>query len=258
MSDTTATRGIELTGRIAPSRIREIHPARVSADVLEAFRALGDLSSAVSDALDELGLPGAIAASAMPCSNSGARVVGTALTLRNEPRVESVGAAVAARRNGMADMECHNLARPGDILVIQGVAHASNLGGVSSRLGKRQGEAGAIVEGGVRDAGDFRANDYPVWSSGITPQTGKWRIEAAEINGPVSIRGVRVHPGDLVVADSTGICFVPRARAEEVLALVRRKLAAEQDACRAIDSGCSVPRLAAGALPPIPTSGVSS
>lgn len=241
---------VVLTGKIEASKIRALHPPRVSDAVLEAFRALGELTSAVSDALDELGLPGAIAASELKATYPGACVVGTALTLRNEAHPESVKAAVAVGRNGMADTECHNLARPGDILVIEGVQGASNLGGVSSKLGKRQGELGAIVDGGVRDAADFKANGYPVWSAGVTPKTGKWRVQAAEINGVVHVRSVPVRPGDLVVADSTGVCFVPRDRAEEVLRLVRRKLAAEEAACAAVDSGWDVPRIAAGVPAP--------
>ena len=84
------------------------------------------------------------------------------------------------------------------------------MGGISAQTGKRQGEAGAIVMGGVRDIAHSRAVGYPVWSSGITPVTGKWRIETVEINGAVQIGDIRVEPGDLVVADDTGVCFIPR------------------------------------------------
>jgi regulator of RNase E activity RraA len=83
----------------------------------------------------------------------------------------------------MAEFEAHNLAQKGDVLVIQGVADVSNMGGISAQTGKRQGEIGAIVQGGVRDVAHSRALDYPVWASDITPVTGKWRIETMEING---------------------------------------------------------------------------
>src|SRR5260370_15395013 len=110
----------------------------------------------------------------------------------------------------MAEFEAHNLALKGDVLVIQGVADVSNMGGLSAQTGRRQGEIGAIVQGGVRDVAQSRALDYPVWASDITPVTGKWRIETMEINGPVQIGEVRVAAGDLVVADDTGVCFIPR------------------------------------------------
>ena len=105
------------------------------------------------------------------------------------------------------------------------------MGGISAQTGKRQGEAGAIVFGGVRDVAHSRSVGYPVWSTEVTPVTGKWRIETVEINGEIEVAGVRVAPGDIVFADETGVCFVPRARAAEVLELARKKAAAEEAKC---------------------------
>ena len=106
----------------------------------------------------------------------------------------------------MAEFEAHNLAEDGDVLVIDGVSGMSNMGGISAQTGKRQGERGAIVMGGVRDVAAFARVGYPIWSTEITPVTGKWRLQTVEINGTVKIGGVRVEPGDLVVADDTGVC----------------------------------------------------
>jgi regulator of RNase E activity RraA len=141
----------------------------------------------------------------------------------------------------MAEFECHNLAQAGDVLVIEGVPNISNMGGNSAQTGKRQGEVGAIVQGGIRDISHQRAVGYPIWASDITPVTGKWRIEAAEINGPVMIGGVQVHPGDLVVADDTGICFIPRNKIVDVLEAAEKKARSEGARVKAIDSGLSVP-----------------
>ena len=129
----------------------------------------------------------------------------------------------------------------GDVLVIDGVPNVSNMGGNSAQTGKRQGEAGAIVQGGIRDVPHQRAAGYPIWASDITPVTGKWRIEAAEINGPIQIGGVQVHPGDLVVADDTGVCFIPRDYILEVLEAAERKAGSEAARVKAIDSGLAVP-----------------
>jgi regulator of RNase E activity RraA len=57
---------------------------------------------------------------------------------------------------------------------------------------------------------EMRNLDYPVWSRGVTPITGKFRFEALEVNGPVVCAGVSVHPGDLVVADDTGVVIIPQ------------------------------------------------
>jgi regulator of RNase E activity RraA len=141
----------------------------------------------------------------------------------------------------MAEFEAHNLASPGDVLVIQGLARVSNMGGISALTGKRQGEAGAIVMGGIRDIAHSRVVGYPVWSSEIISVTGKWRLETVEINGTVEIGGVRVEPGDLVVADDSGVCFIPRDYILEVLELVEKKAKAEEVRCKAIVGGAAVP-----------------
>ena len=86
---------------------------------------------------------------------------------------------------------------------------------------------------------------YPVWATEITPVTGKWRIETIEINGEIEVAGIRVTPGDIVLADDTGVCFIPRARAAEVLELVKQKSAAEEAKCKAIDAGVPVADLPA-------------
>ena len=59
------------------------------------------------------------------------------------------------------------------------------MGGLSTLMAKKYGLAGNIVDAGVRDIQDIRGLDYPVWSRGITPITGKFRFEALQINGPV-------------------------------------------------------------------------
>jgi len=54
---------------------------------------------------------------------------------------------------------------------------------------------------------------------------------------------VRVSPGDIVLADDTGVCFIPRTRAAEVLELACKKAAAEEAKFGAIDAGVPVPDL---------------
>jgi regulator of RNase E activity RraA len=89
-------------------------------------------------------------------------------------------------------------------------------------VAQRAGCGGAVVDGGYRDPGASRALGFPIWSRGVTPITGKWRLETVEINGRVRIAGVSVDAGDLVLADEAGIVFVPFAHAEAVLAEAER------------------------------------
>jgi 4-hydroxy-4-methyl-2-oxoglutarate aldolase len=231
-----------LTGRIAAEHIKLMAVPRPPAGAVERLLALGDPTGILSDTMDELGIPcGVVGASMLRPTIPGKTIVGPALTLRNI--LQRIDPLTGARDhvNRMAEFEAHNLAQAGDVLVIQGVAHVSNLWGISSQTGKRQGEVGAIVQGGVRDIAHSRAIGYPVWASDITPITGKWRLETVEINGPIQIGDVRVTPGDLVVADDSGVCFIPRELVLEVLDAAEQKAKAEVIRCKAIDDGVPVP-----------------
>ena len=235
----------KLTGKIARERIRGMETPAPQQGVIEGFQALGDATGIVSDVMDELGITGVIGASVLKPTIPGACIVGTALTVRNIVQREHVYETARRHLNKMAEFEAHNLARPGDVVVIDGVAGVSNMGGISAQTGKRQGERGGIVFGGIRDVAHSRRIGYPVWATEITPVTGKWRIETIEINGEIEVAGVRVAPGDIVLADDTGVCFIPRARAAEVLEIARQKSAAEEAKCAAIDAGVPVADLPA-------------
>lgn len=210
-------------GKLAPGAIGMLELPRLAAQILDGFRALGDLTGTTSDALDECRIAGAVPGSILRPTDPKARLVAQALTVFNR-KLE-----VLSKTSGLGEIEAHNLAEPGDVPVIQGVDGISSMGGVSAAVGKRQGEAGAIVDGAVRDIDHSRKIGYPVWSSSVSPITGKWRIETVAVNKPVSIAGIEVRPGDLVVADECGVCFVPFARAPEVLAIAQRLARSEEE-----------------------------
>jgi len=234
-----------LTGKIHPSGIGTFELPKIPPEILEGFRALGaDASSVVSDAMDEMGVAKAIGASVLRPIYAPAAIVGRALTLRNVVQEHSPYKGASAKISRLAEIEAHNLAEPGDVLVIEGVHGVSNIGGISATIGKRQGELGAIVDGGIRDVGECRSIGYPMWSRDVTPLTGKWRIQTVEINRPVEIAGVRVTPGDIVVADETGICFVPPDIAAAVLKRAQEIMVAEAKRQEDISAGVAVPDLA--------------
>ncbi len=212
-------------------------------DVLDGYRALPDLTGIASDAMDELGIVGVVPAALLGPRDPSARLIGRALTVRNVTASAPVPDKVKAGISGLGEIEAHNLAEPGDVIVLQGVDLCSNLGGISATIGHRQGELGAIVDGGVRDIDHSRGIGYPIWSKSVSPITGKWRVETVAINKPVTICGIAVHPGDLVLADETGVCFIPRARTAEVLQRAQRNVAAEKLREKKIASGVPVPEL---------------
>ncbi|HZP76368.1 MAG TPA: RraA family protein [Pseudolabrys sp.] len=230
-------------GKLPPDAFGMLALPPLAPEIIEGFRAVPDLTGMSSDIMDELGIVGAIPASVLKPTDPQARIVGRALTVLNVPPGVSVPEAVATGVSGLAEIEAHNLAEPGDVLVIQGVDQVSNLGGVAATIGHRQGEIGAIVDGGVRDFDHSREIGFPIWSRSVSPITGKWRVKTIAVNKPVTIHGIRVNPGDLVLADEVGVCFIPRERAADVLAGTRRIAAAEEARRAKIASGAPVSEL---------------
>jgi regulator of RNase E activity RraA len=152
--------------------------------------------------MDQLGIVGVVPGYVLPPVTNGPRIVGPALTVRNIQRVAQIHkAATVDKTNTQGETEAHNLAEPGDVLVIQGIMGCSNMGGQSATIARRQGFIGAIVDATVRDPEQYRSMGWPVWCKGFTPITGKWRMQTVEINGVVQICGVQVRPGDLACAD---------------------------------------------------------
>jgi regulator of RNase E activity RraA len=228
---------------IARERVRPLAFERLPRETLDAFAALADLTGTVSDALDLLGLAGAIPASELAPNLPDRRIAGQALTVRNVERQQSTFRSAGEKINRMGESEAYRLAERGDVIVIEGLTGMSNMGGQSATLAHREGCAGAIIEGSYRDPDASRGLGFPIWARGVTPITGKWRLETVEVNGRVRIAGVSVEAGDLVVADEAGVVFVPLAHVPEVLAECRRLDAGDARRKRDIAEGADIAKL---------------
>jgi 4-hydroxy-4-methyl-2-oxoglutarate aldolase len=218
-------------GLVPRERIKTIKFPRVPSEVIQRFYALDDLTTTVSDILDSFGIVGAVPGSFLKPLNLGQRTVGPAVTIRNlvERKTPTQG-YLDKDFIRMSTRDIYYLAEEGDVLVTDtgGDLSISNMGAMSCTVAQTRGLAGSIVNGAVRDAGGIRALGYPVWSCGVTPMTGKFRIEAIEMNGPVTLQGVRVEPGDLMVADDSGVCVVPFDRVLDVITAAERITAEER------------------------------
>ena len=230
-------------GKLPREAIRMLELPRLPQETIDAFKALVDLTGTVSDALDELGIVGVVPAYRLPPVTNGVRIVGPALTVRNIQRTAQIHKAAQDKTNTQGETEAHNLATPGDVLVIQGIMGCSNMGGQSATIARRQGFIGAVADATLRDPEQYRGMGWPVWCRGFTPITGKWRMQTVEVNGVVEICGVQVSPGDLVCADEAGVAFVPRAQAAAVLEISLKIDRADTRRKADIDGGVSVASL---------------
>jgi 4-hydroxy-4-methyl-2-oxoglutarate aldolase len=200
-------------GQVPADRIKKIKFERTPDSVIQRYLALPDLTTTVADMLDGHGYHSVVAASHIQPRLPGKKMVGNAVTLRSIPERKTPTQGYVDKEDiKMSTREIYYMSEPGDVLVADfgGNLDVSNMGGQSCLVAKTRGFAGSIVNGAVRDLPAIREIGYPVWSAGVTPITGKFRMEAIEINGPVTVHNVVVYPGDLVVADDSGICFIPQ------------------------------------------------
>ena len=159
------------------------------------------------------------------------QIVGQAVTIRSIPERKTTTQGYNDKDFiKMVTRDIYYLAEPGDILVTDfgGNLDVSNMGGQSCSVAKSCGLAGSVVNGAVRDVGTIKELDYPVWSAGTTPLTGKFRMQAIELNGPVTLKNILVMPGDLIIADDSGICVIPFDLVETVLRNVKSILREEE------------------------------
>jgi 4-hydroxy-4-methyl-2-oxoglutarate aldolase len=235
-----------LMGLIPIERIRSWKIPRPPQSLLRELLGYDGLTPTLSDILDAMGIAGVIPASVLKPVLPGKKIAGPAVTLRYIPEGLTPAQAFHQKRKAkLADRDAYALTEPGDIVVIDGGARGdiSAMGGLSTLFAKKYGLAGNVVDCGVRDVEEMRKLDYPVWSRGVTPISGKFRFEALEINGPVVCGGVSVRPGDLVVADDTGVVIVP----QEMIGIVVKQAIAvsqkEDELVKAVKEGSSLDRI---------------
>jgi len=131
-----------------------------------------------------------------------------------------------------------DVAKPGDVVVIDSGRTATNavLGDLVCTKARHRGIAGFIVDGLIRDLPGVAALDMPVFARGTTP-FGPLHRGPGEINYPICCGGIVVNPGDLVVADQTGIVVVPREIAAELLERLMSHKEANADYLASVQRG---------------------
>lgn len=87
--------------------------------------------------------------------------------------------------------------------------------------------AGVVLNGAVRHSEEIGQGDFPLYAAGITHR-GPYKDGPGEINVPIAIDGMVIHPGDLVIGDADGLLCVPFDDAERLLAATHKKMEAEK------------------------------
>jgi len=117
------------------------------------------------------------------------------------------------------------MAKPGDVIVVDGKGDqtCALMGAIMINACKQLGIAGVVLDAAARDSEELIAMNYPVFAVGTNPN-GPTKFIPGRINWPVSVGGITVHPGDLVVGDADGVVVIEREKAAAMLPLAKKKL----------------------------------
>lgn len=151
------------------------------------------------------------------------------------------GTAVTMRSRGgdnLTFLRALDFCRPGDVLVIDAGGDVVNavVGGILTMYAASVGVAGLVVDGAIRDVAEVRERDFPVYARGVTHR-GPYKDGPGEINVPVSVGGMVVNPGDIVVGDQDGLLAIPPAEAAYVIEQAQAVLVREAETMRAMREG---------------------
>jgi len=192
-------------------------PPLASASLVEAFRSV--VTPHISDNLGRH-----IGARGLTRYNRSGKLVGTALTVKTRPG------------DNLYIYKALTLLEPGHVLVIdaQGDSNNAVIGELIKLYAQQRGCVGFIVDGAIRDVASFE--DTPCYARGVV-HCGPYKSGPGEINVPVSIGGMIVNPGDLIVGDEDGLVAFSQADAEQVLVKARQHEAHEEQVKAEIASG---------------------
>jgi 4-hydroxy-4-methyl-2-oxoglutarate aldolase len=200
---------------------------------------LGRLDScAVSDALDRIGAPGAV--SGITSLGVRRRICGPVCTVKLGER--SAGGAAGGGPTRHLGTTAIASSLPGTVIVVEqrtGV-EAAGWGGILTRGAAMAGLAGVIVEGWARDLDEAIELSFPVYARAATTRTARGRIVEVSTGVDIVVGEVQVRSGDWVIADASGIVFVPRNDIETVVGHAEEIMVRESAMADAVLSGMPI------------------
>jgi regulator of RNase E activity RraA len=205
--------------------------ARPPKEVVEGFRAIP--TATVSDVLDSMQIRGIV--NGLRCLIPGVRIAGCAFTVKS----------IAAERDTytardfpigqvIEKMEEHDV-----FMVDLGGQEVSHAGGLACTAMKARGVAGMVIDGGCRDIDHILSIGFPTYSRHVCATGARSRVKILAINVPIEVGGIRVCPGDIVVADATSVAIVPSDVAQKVLQECQQREVLEGQFMASLNAGAT-------------------
>jgi len=184
-------------------------------------------TTALSDALDRLGIPGQCLG--IKPLDPRFRLAGRAFTILYGP----AGVPAGTVGDFIDDVS------EGSVIVIDngGRENATVWGDILTMVSHRRNIAGTVIDGACRDTSLSREIGYPIFSRSYSMRTGKDRVQVEAMNGPVNIGDARVSAGDILRGDADGVIAIPRAHEDDVLTVAEEIDAIEDKIRSAVVEG---------------------
>src|ERR1035437_2585293 len=163
-------------------------PARPPKKLIKALAAM--VTAHLSDNMNRLVAGGA----ALRPMHRGGKLCGPAFTVKVSPG------------DNLMVHKAIDIAAPGDVIVVDSggdLTHAI-IGDIMSSHAEKRGVAGFVMSGAIRDSAEIGARRFPVYACGVTHR-GPYKNGPGEINAPIALGGMVVHPGDIIVGDADGV-----------------------------------------------------
>jgi 4-hydroxy-4-methyl-2-oxoglutarate aldolase len=185
----------------------------------------------VADALDTLGHPDQTALGLTRSWDDCPRIAGRALTIKLGPDFEA--------STVIGTLEAIESAEVGDLLVLDngGLLDRNTFGSVAAFAAARYGIGGVIIDGVTRDLDDLRHQGFPAYARGVTATSVRGRTGFGGFGGEIQCAGISVHAGDFVIADGSGVIFIPAKLIEQVIERAPRFQVLERELRRRIIGG---------------------
>lgn len=183
----------------------------VSAETVQAFRGIPVAN--ISDCMSRMTGAGA---SLRPYHAKG-QLVGPAVTVKTRPG------------DNLMIHKAIQMLVPGDVLVVDAGGDLTNalIGELMVAIAAKRGAAGIVINGAIRDVDSIGAGSFPVYAAGVTHR-GPYKDGPGEINVTISLGGMVINPGDLIVGDADGLLCIPYAETVGLLIEANKKNEAEK------------------------------
>lgn len=190
----------------------------------------------IADAMDTIqGGPQRFAYGINPMNEKARKIIGRAVTVK-------ITAAGMTKSKTHMCIKAIDAAQEGDVIVIDngGRVDTNCWGGLTALAAKLKGASGTVIDGACRDIEDYDELDYPVFARGRVISTGRGRLMEESTNEMIQFHGVQVRPGDIVVADKSGVVFIPVEILDPVIDKAEQLLAKEQAMVADLKAGMSM------------------